>query len=192
MRKTTLLMAATAALSVGAAAASAQVWMPMIERQGVLEDRIEAARATGELTAEQARVLRIDMAALVGLEGRYRYGGLSSREKLDLDRRFAMLDDQVRLAARPVDNDRWTSIEDRKLALDARIDAGVRSGQLTPAEAASLRDDFDDIAAVEASYRVDGLSPSERADLARRFDDLSARIRVARTDSDRVYGYNRY
>ena len=44
----------------------------------------------------------------------------------------------------------------------------------------------------EADYRVDGLSPSERADLNRRYADLSARIHVARTDDDRVYGYNRY
>jgi hypothetical protein len=192
MRKTTLILAATTALTLGAGAASAQVWMPMIERQGVLDDRIEAARDAGEINAAQARMLRSDMSALVALEANYRYGGLSSREKLDLDRRFAVLDDQVRLAVRPVDNDRWTSIEDRKLALDARIDAGLRSGDLTPGEAANLRDDFDDIARVEASYRVDGLSPSERADLNRRFDELSARIRVARTDDDRVYGYNRY
>ena len=192
MRKTTLILAATTALTLGAGAASAQVWMPMIERQGVLDDRIEAARDAGEINAAQARMLRADMSALVALEANYRYGGLSSREKLDLDRRFAVLDDQVRLALRPVDNDRWTSIEDRKRALDARIDAGLRSGDLTPGEAANLRDDFDDIARVEASYRVDGLSPSERADLNRRFDELSARIRVARTDDDRVYGYNRY
>ena len=44
---------------------------------------------------------------------------------------------------RPVVDDRWTSLEDRKLQLDARIKTGVRSGQLTPAEANILRDDFD-------------------------------------------------
>ena len=192
MRKTTLLLAAATALSLGAGAASAQVWMPMIERQGLLEDRIEAARDTGEITAAEARLLRTDMAALVALELRYRYGGLSRGERIDLDRRYAVLDDQVRLALRPVSDVGWTSMEDRKLALDARIDAGLRAGQLTTAEAAALRDDFDDIARVEADFRVDGLSPSERADLDRRFDDLSARITVARNDSVRVYGLNRY
>ena len=192
MRKTTLILAATTALTLGAGAASAQVWMPMIERQDVLDDRIEAARDAGEINSAQARMMRADMSALVAMEADYRYGGLSGREKLDLDRRFAVLDDQVRLAVRPVDNDRWSSIEDRKLALDARIDAGLRSGDLTAGEAANLRDDFDDIASVEASYRVDGLSPSERADLNRRFDELSSRIRVARADDDRVYGANRY
>ena len=34
-RKTTLMLAATAALSLGAGAASAQTWMPIIERQAI-------------------------------------------------------------------------------------------------------------------------------------------------------------
>ena len=193
MRKTLLILAATTALSLGAGAASAQlVWMPMIERQAMLNERVDEARDAGELTAAEARLLRTEMSALVGLEARYRWGGLSARERLDLDRRYAVLHDQVRLAATPVSADRWTTLEERKVALDSRIDAGLRSGDLTAAEAASLRDDFDDIAAVEASYRVDGLSASERADLNRRFDDLSARIRMARADGERVYGFSRY
>jgi hypothetical protein len=191
-RKTTLLLAATAALSLGAGAASAQSWLPIIERQAMMNDRIDAALSTGEITAGQASLMRADLAALVSLEGRYRYGGLSSREKLDLDRRFSLIDDQIRLAMREGAATTWVALEDRKIDLDARIDAGVRSGQLTRAEAQALRDDFDAIASVEADYRVDGLSPSERADLTRRFDDLSARVRMARSDDDRVYGYNRY
>lgn len=190
MRKTTLLLAAATALTLSAGAASAQLWLPMIERQGLLDDHIDAARDAGEITSADARMLRSDMSALVALEARYRYGGLSARERLDLDRRYAVLDDQVRLAARPVSA--GVTLEERKLRLDARIDAGVRSGQLTSAEATALRDDFDDIAAIEANYRVDGLSPSERADLNRRFDELSDRVRVARIDDDRVFGASRY
>jgi len=192
MRKTTLLLAATAALTLGATAASAQLWLPIIERQAIMNDRIDAGLAGGEITADQASLMRADMAALVSLEGRYRYGGLSAREKLDLDRRFAVIDDHVRLALHDGADVSAVALEDRKLDLDARIDLGVRSGQLTSAEATALRDDFDAIASVEADYRVDGLSPSERADLNRRFADLSARITAARTDGDRVYGFNRY
>jgi hypothetical protein len=190
--KKSLFLAATTALTLCAGAASAQAWMPIIERQPILEDRILAARESGELTSSEASMLRSDLGALVALEGRYRWGGLSAWEKMDLNRRFAALDDRVRLSPDPASDDRWVSLEERKLQLDARIDAGVRSGQLTSAEADALRDDFDHIASVEASYRVDGLSASERADLNRRFDDLSARIRLARTDPDRVYGYNTY
>ena len=193
MRKTTLLLAATAALTLGATTASAQLWLPIIERQAIMDDRIDAGLSSGEINASQASLMRADMAALVSLEGRYRYGGLSAREKLDLDRRFALIDDQVRLALRDgVEESSLAALEDRKADLDARIDQGVRSGQLTSAEATALRDDFDAIASVEADYRVDGLSPSERADLNRRFADLSARITAARADGDRVYGFNRY
>jgi hypothetical protein len=192
MRNTTLLLAATAALTLGAGAASAQVWMPIIERQAVLNDRIDAGLATGEITGAEARAMRDDMASLVALEGRYRYGGLSARERLDLDRRFALIDDQMRLAVRTGGADSYMAMEDRKLDLDARIEQGLRSGQLTTAEADALRDDFNDIARIEASYRVDGLSAEERADLNRRFDELNTSIRVARTDADRVYGWNRY
>jgi len=195
MKTNTLLLAATAALTLGASAASAQAWMPMIERQAILNDRVDAGLATGEITGAEARMVRDDMASLVALEGRYRYGGLTARERLDLDRRFGLIDDQMRLAVRtsgvgPAGG--AAAMEDRKLDIDARIDQGARSGELTGAEAAALRDEFNDIARVEASYRVDGLSPEERADLNRRFDDLSAEIRVARTDADRVYGWNRY
>jgi hypothetical protein len=104
-----------------------------------------------------------------------------------------MLDDRVRDDLRAAaDNDDGLSLEERKLQLDARIEQGVRSGQLTSAEANALRSDFDRIAEAEASYRVDGLSAAERDDLARRFDELSAEIRNARTDGDREYGYSRY
>lgn len=193
MRKTNLLLAATAALTLGATAASAQAWMPIIERQAILNDRIDAGLAAGEITGAEARMLRDDMASLVALEGRYRYGGLSSRERLDLDRRFALIDDQMRLAVRTSGaSNAYVAMEDRKLELDARIERGLSSGDLTAGEAQRLRDDFNDIAKVEAAYRVDGLSPEERADLNRRFDDLSASIRVARNDADRSSGWNRY
>jgi hypothetical protein len=192
MRKTKLLLAATAALTLGATAASAQVWLPMIERQAVLNDRIDASLATGESTDAEAAMLRADMRSLVALEGSYRFGGLSARERVDLDRRYALIDDQMRLAVRTGGVDSYAAIEDRKLDLDARIEQGLPSGQLTTAEADVLRDDFDEIARVEASYRVDGLSVEERADLNRRFDELNRSIRVARADEDRTYGWNRY
>lgn len=196
MKKTTLLLAATAALTLGATTASAQAWLPIIERQAIMNDRIDAGLSRGDIAPEQARMMRADMASLVSLEGRYRYGGLSSRERLDLDRRYAVIDDQVRLAmaegAVSPTAPRLAALEDRKLEVQARIDGGVRSGQLTSAEAGALRDAFDDIASVEADYAVGGISPSERADLMARLDDLSARIHVSRTDDDRVYGYNRY
>jgi hypothetical protein len=75
------------------------------------------------------------------------------------------------------------------MQLDRRIDQGLRSGQLTRAEAARLRADFNAVARVEARYRVNGLSSWERADLDRRFDVISDAIRWERRDADRSYGY---
>src|SRR5207244_2839067 len=72
--------------------------------------------------------------------------------------------------------------------LDARIDLGIRTGQLTPNEAANLRAQYRDIASLEARYRTTGggLEGWERNDLDQRFDRLSASIRVQRSDNDRT------
>jgi len=79
----------------------------------------------------------------------------------------------------------WMSINERQARLDQRIEAGVRSGDLTHPEAMRLRDEFRDLARLEARYRDDGLSAWERTDLDRRFDALSARIRIERADANR-------
>ncbi|WP_371130949.1 hypothetical protein [Phenylobacterium sp.] len=76
----------------------------------------------------------------------------------------------------------WTSINQRQASLDARIDAGVRTGDLTRQEAVGLRSDFRAVSNLEATYRRDGLSTWERTDLDRRFDALSNRIRFERND----------
>ena len=76
------------------------------------------------------------------------------------------------------------TINERQASLDARIDAGVRNGSLTGAEAARLRAEFAEIARLEARYRSTGrdLSAAERADLDRRFDRLASQIRNERRD----------
>ena len=87
--------------------------------------------------------------------------------------------------AAPASAQGWQSINQRQANLDARIDAGVRSGQLTRSEATRLRAEFHALARLEARYRASyGLSRAERADLDRRFDALSARIRYERRDDD--------
>ena len=192
MKIITVALAGAAALALTAGSAHAQRWLPIIERQAMFDSRISAGLTSGDLTRGEATALRADLDALIALEGQYRYGGLSARERLDLDRRYGELDERMRVARLdgPSVPDRWVSIERRKLELDRRIDRGVANGTLTADEAADLRDDFDAIAATEARYRLDGLSPTERADLDRRFDDLADRIHWER--ADREYGYSRY
>lgn len=78
---------------------------------------------------------------------------------------------------------RWMPIDQRQAQLDARIDAGVRNGDLTRNEAIQLRGEFNALANLEARYRVNGLSNWERSDLERRFDILSTHIRFERHDA---------
>lgn len=89
------------------------------------------------------------------------------------------------LSAGAVEAQPWMSINERQARLDDRIDAGVRSGDLTRNEAMRLRDEFRDLAQLENRYRRGGLSGWERADLDRRFDGLSAQIRYERRDTGR-------
>lgn len=82
-------------------------------------------------------------------------------------------------AAQPA---RWVPPAEREANLSARIDAGVRSGDLTRDEAARLHAEYSDIQQLEGRYRVDGLSGWEQSDLDRRMDALSVRIGAERTD----------
>ena len=76
----------------------------------------------------------------------------------------------------------WRSINQRQANLDARIDGGVASGDLTAREARELRQAFRDLAVLESRYKSNGLSSWERNDLDGRFDALSNRIRFDRHD----------
>lgn len=71
----------------------------------------------------------------------------------------------------------WRSINQRQANQFARIEQGVRSGELTRGEAQRLRGQFRALDQLEQRYRrSNGLSAWERQDLNRRFDTLSRRI----------------
>jgi hypothetical protein len=84
----------------------------------------------------------------------------------------------------------WQSINQRQARLEQRIDQGVRTGDLTRAEALRLQDQFRGLNRLEGQYRRSGgyLSLAERRDLDRRFDRLSRRIYDQRHD-DQVRRY---
>lgn len=202
MRKFTAITLTASALALSAGAASAQTWHPVNHRLERLDERIDAGVRSGDLTRAEARNLRLQFDQLARLEARYQTGGLTAWERNDLDRRFDQLSMRVRFQRNDVqegwyggrgwtDNrGMWVSIDRRQAQLDRRIDQGLRSGRLTPAEAARLHAEFDEIARVEARYRSGGLSVAERSDLDRRFDRLAAEIRWERRDAQ--YGYSRY
>lgn len=202
MKKLTTLTLAASALALSAGAASAQTWISVSNRLERLDDRIDAGVRGGDLTRAEAMRMRAQFDDLARLEARYRAGGLTAWERNDLDHRYDQLSTRVRFERHDAqegwyggrgwtDNrGAWVSINRRQAQLDRRIDQGLRTGQLTPVEAARLRAEFNQIARVEVRYRAGGLSLAERSDLDRRFDRLAAQIRWERRDTQ--YGYSRY
>jgi hypothetical protein len=192
------ILAATAALSVLAVAApaAAQSWQSINERQARLDQRIDMGVRNGSLTRNEAVRLRGEFRDLARLEANYRDSdGLSRREREDLDRRFDLLSARIRYERNDADDrgdrgDRgWQSINQRQRNLDARIDAGIRRGDISRREAYRLRAEFQEIANLEARYRrSNGLDRRERADLDRRFDRLSYMVQAERRDRDNRRG----
>ena len=78
-------------------AASAAPWQSMNARQERLDQRIDQGIRNGKLDRREATRLRRDSRQLAQLETRYRRsGGLSNRERQDLNRRFDALSARVR------------------------------------------------------------------------------------------------
>lgn len=189
MKKVALMIAGIGIAAATVPAATAQAgWQTINQRQAQLDQRIDQGVRNGQLNRNEAARLRAEFRGIAGLEIRYRRSapGLTLAERRDLDRRFDALSRKIRVERQ--DNqgagNGWWNINQRQAQLDRRIDQGVRSGQLTRAEAVRLRAEFRGIVALEARYRrtAPGLTVAERADLDRRFDVLARKIRWERRD----------
>mgnify|MGYP003637380404 CR=1 FL=1 len=78
---------------------------------------------------------------------------------------------------------------EQRVALEARIDAGVRDGTLTRTEATRLRDEYDNLVRLETRYAADGrLTTDERNDLRDRYNALTQRVDDQRADGP-AYGW---
>jgi hypothetical protein len=80
-----------------------------------------------------------------------------------------------------------SNIEVRADQLQMRLQAGVRSGAITRAEAMPLRAQLRELTRLEALYARDGISGRERADLQQRINSLRQGIRMAERDADGRY-----
>lgn len=79
---------------------------------------------------------------------------------------------------------------ERREALEARIDAGIRDGSLNRTEANRLLSEYNALVQLETRYAADGrLTPQERTDLRTRYNALSQRVGDARDDSGYGDGY---
>jgi hypothetical protein len=98
--------AAQSAYRPGPAHASYGGWQSINARQANLDRRIDQGVRTGQLSRREAVRLRGEFSSLLRLEADYRRGGLTVRERADLDRRFDRLSFQVRQERRDRDNRR--------------------------------------------------------------------------------------
>ena len=81
-------------------------WQPIAQRKYQLDQRIDVGQRNGQLSRREAVRLRGELNSLVRLEYGYQRGGLSLRERQDLDRRYDNLSRQVRAERRDRDNRR--------------------------------------------------------------------------------------
>ena len=80
------------------------VWQPINARQRELDRRIDLGVRMGRITRREATALRTEFRGIARVEQSYRRGGLTVRERADLDRRFDRLSVKIRWEA----NDRDT------------------------------------------------------------------------------------
>jgi hypothetical protein len=84
-------------------------------------------------------------------------------------------------------------ISNRIAQLDARLSAGIQSGEINRSEARSLRMQVRQLQRLEQQYSYNGLTQSERQDLQQRLRELREDIRMAdngRYDRDTRYGWD--
>ena len=87
-------------------------WQSISQRKYQLDRRIDRGERNGQLSRREATRLRYDLTALVRLERSYIQGGLSYRERADLDRRYDWLAMQVRAERRDRDDYRGDRRDD--------------------------------------------------------------------------------
>lgn len=82
-------------------------WQNISQRKYQLDRRIDQGERNRQLSRREASRLRSELNALVHLERSYMRGGLSYRERAELDRRYDRLSMQVRAERRDYDDRRW-------------------------------------------------------------------------------------
>ena len=80
------------------------------------------------------------------------------------------------------------NVEVRADQLQMRLQAGLRSGAITRAEAVPLREQLRQLTRLETLYARDGISGRERADLQHRINTIRQGIRMAERGGDGRYG----
>lgn len=168
-------------------------------RQRAQQNRIQQGGRSGELTAGETKSLKQEERSLRQEERAYKADGkLTLAERKDLHQDANQLsrdiyrqkhDAQAKPAAAPLPpplppRRRDPVVNARKGAQQARINQGVRSGDLTRPEAAQLRQQQKTIRTEERAYKADGtLTPAERKDLHQDLNQTSKDIYQQKHDA---------
>lgn len=152
-------------------------YQSVADGQREFDARIDAAVRDRRLSRTDATRLRTDYAALIRTEAQYQQGGLTARERQDIETRLDALD------ARIGDTGYGAGGGSATRTPEARLDAIARalpaSGLSTTAQA-QLRIEHEDLTRLAAAYARFNASSDDRAYLDRRLADLETRARVRR------------
>ncbi len=152
-----------------------------LKRIEVTERRVDGAVTNGSLTPVEGQALKRELAVDRRLVAGASLGGLSSEEKIALDRRLDSIDTRISAKA----NDSIFFVAKRLEVFGKQIDSGVATGTLTGQEAQQLRNEVAAMRQIVSGAQLDGrLDGKERQALDVRMDQLGARIAAQRTDAD--------
>jgi Skp family chaperone for outer membrane proteins len=194
--KSTITVAMMAALALTAVAAQADAGTrdPRVNaRQHNQRERIQQGVRSGELTRHETRNVAEDQRDIRQLERAYKSDGkLTGAERVDLRHEQNQAsrelyrekhDAQDRPAVAPAVRD--PGVNQRQGNQTGRIVQGVKSGELTQAEAQELRTERKDIRELEQGYKSDGaLTKEERTDLHQQLNQQSREIYEERHDAE--------
>jgi hypothetical protein len=194
--KSTMTLAMMVALTLGAVAAQADAGTrdPRVNaRQHNQRERIQQGVRSGELTRRETRNVAEEQRDIRQLERAYKSDGtLTGAERRDLHHEQNQAsreiyrekhDAQDRPAVPPAVRD--PGVNRRQAGQTGRIVQGVKSGELTQAEAQGLREGRAEIREIEQGYKADGtLTKEERVDLHQELNEQSKDIYEEKHDEE--------
>lgn len=169
--------ALTSALEDGGYGDDVGGYQSVADGRAEFEARIDAAVRARTLTRTEGTRLRADYAALIQTEAQYQQGGLTARERQDIETRLDALD------ARIGDTGYGSGGGSLNRTPEARLEAIARalpSSGLGATVQAQLRVEHEDLTRLAAAYARFNASADDRAYLDRRLADLETRARVRR------------
>jgi hypothetical protein len=136
--------------------------------------RVDAAVSARRLSRIDATRLRADYAALIRMEAEYQRGGLTARERQDIETRLDALD--ARVGDVGYGGGAWQQTPRERLAAIERALPSLNRGEA----ADRIRVQLEDLMRLDAAYARITASADDRAYLERRIGELEVQARIRR------------